>query len=131
MGPVAHTTPLIAALEQLGPHDHLCSIYESQQEHFAVAIPFIRIGLDRGEKCIYIVDDGTEDIVREAMYVEGIDVERAVASNALALTSKDQVYLKHASFNLDWMFTFWKEATALAMSEGFSALRPPAKQNGF
>ena len=34
------STPLIAALEQLGPHDHLCSIYESQQEHFAVAISF-------------------------------------------------------------------------------------------
>ena len=53
MNPAAQTTPLIAALERLGPHDHLCSIYESPQEHYAVAIPFIRIGLDRGEKCIY------------------------------------------------------------------------------
>ena len=33
----AQSTPLIAALEQLSPHDHLCSIYESQQEHLAVA----------------------------------------------------------------------------------------------
>ena len=56
MTPATQSSPLIAALEQLGPQDHL-SIYETQQEHFAVVIPFIRIGLERGEKCIYIADD--------------------------------------------------------------------------
>ncbi len=37
MIPPAQSIPLIAVREQLGPHDHLCSIYESQQEHLAVA----------------------------------------------------------------------------------------------
>jgi PAS domain S-box-containing protein len=119
----AQRTPLIAALEHLGPRDHFCSIYESPQEHYAVAIPFIRIGLDRGEKCIYIADDGTIGDVRQAMQSEGIDVDRAIASKALVLATKDQAYLEHGSFHPDWMFTFWKEATQLAMSEGFSALR--------
>jgi len=123
MSLTAQTTPLIAALEQLGPHDHLCSIYESPQEHYAVAIPFIQIGLDRGEKCIYIADDGTVGDVRQAMESEGIDVERAIASKALVLATKEQAYLKHGSFHPDWMFTFWKEATQLAMSDGFSAVR--------
>jgi PAS domain S-box-containing protein len=119
----AQTTPLIAALEQLGPHDHFCSIYESPQEHYAVAIPYIRIGLDRGEKCIYISDDGTVSDVRKAMQSEGIDVDRSIASKALVLATKEQAYLEHGSFHPDWMFTFWKEATQLAMSEGFSAVR--------
>jgi PAS domain S-box-containing protein len=121
--PEAQSTPLITALEQLGPHDHLCSIYENQEEQFSVAIPFIRIGLDRGEKCVYVADDGTEDVVCEAMHAEGIDVERAVASRALVLTTKKQTYLKRGCFNPDWMFTFWKEATVSAISEGFPALR--------
>jgi transcriptional regulator with GAF, ATPase, and Fis domain len=121
--PEAQATPLITALEQIGPHDYLCSIYENQEEQFSVAIPFIHIGLDRGEKCIYIADDGTADIVREAMHAEGIDVERAIASKALVLTTKEQTYLKRGCFNPDWMFTFWKEATVSAMSEGFPALR--------
>jgi hypothetical protein len=43
----APTTLLITALEQLSPRDHLCSIDEHQQEHFTVAIPFMRITLDR------------------------------------------------------------------------------------
>jgi PAS domain S-box-containing protein len=123
MNLAAQTTPLIAALEQLGPHDHFCSIYESPQEHYAVAIPFIRIGLDRGEKCIYIADDGMVGDVRQAMQSEGIDVDRAIASKALVLATKEQAYLEHGSFHPDWMFTFWKEATQLATSEGFSALR--------
>jgi signal transduction histidine kinase len=123
MSPAAQTTPLISALEQLGPHDHFCSIYESPEEHYAVAIPFIRIGLDRGEKCIYIADDGTVDDVRQAMQSEGIDVDRATASKALVLATKEQAYLEHGSFHPDWMYTFWKEATQLALSEGFSALR--------
>jgi PAS domain S-box-containing protein len=119
----AQRTPLIAALEQLGPHDHFCSIYESPQEHYAVAVPFIRIGLDRGEKCIYIADDCTLGDVREAMQSEGIDVDRAISSKALVLVTKEQAYLEHGSFHPDWMSTFWKEATQLAMSEGFSAVR--------
>jgi PAS domain S-box-containing protein len=123
MNLAAQKIPLIAALEQLGPHDHFCSIYESPQEHYAVAIPFIQIGLDRGEKCIYIADDGTVGDVRQAMQSEGIDVDRATASKALVLATKEQAYQEHGSFHPDWMFTFWKEATQLAMSEGFSALR--------
>src|SRR3979409_1072106 len=97
-------TSLLTALEQLAPHDHLCSVYESPEEHFAVAIPFIRIGLDRGEKCIYIADDGTEPDVRDALYAEGIDVERAIAIGSLVLERKEAAYLKNGSFDPDWMF---------------------------
>src|SRR5207253_724554 len=123
MNLAAQRTPLITALEQLGPHDHFCSIYENREEHYGVAIAFMQIGLDRGEKCIYIADDGMVGDVRQAMQSEGIDVERATASKALVLATKEQAYLRHGSFNPDWMFTFWEEATQSAMSEGFSALR--------
>ena len=34
MNLAAQRTPLIAALEQLGPHDHFCSIYENREEHY-------------------------------------------------------------------------------------------------
>ena len=116
-------TPLQTALEQLTPGDHLCSIYDSADEHFAVAIPFIRHGLARGEKCIYIADDGTEALVREAMNAAGIDVERALATDSLILGNKEGAYLRHGSFNPEWMFTFWADATAEATSQGFTALR--------
>jgi signal transduction histidine kinase len=123
MNLASEKTPLIESLEQLGPHDHFCSIYENPEEHYAVAIPFMRMGLDRGEKCIYIADDGTLGDVREAMESTGINVDGATESNALVLATKEQAYLKRGSFDPDWMFSFWKEATDSAMSEGFFALR--------
>ena len=123
MNLAAQATPLIAALERLGPHDHLCSIYESPEDHYAVAIPFIRIGLDRGENAFT-----SPMMARLAMFAKPwspkeLTSTARVASKALVLATKEQAYLEHGSFDPDWMFTFWKEATQLAISEGFSALR--------
>ena len=118
-----YDTPLLTALEQIGPHDHHALIYENPEDHFAVAIPFIRIGLERGEKCIYIADDGKERAVRHAMQAQGIDVERAIATDSLVLETKDGAFLKHGSFDPERMPTFWKHVAAEAMQQGFSALR--------
>src|SRR6202051_2427828 len=115
-----YDTPLLTALERLGPHDHQSLIYESPEDRFAVAVPFIGIGLDRGEKCIYIADEGTEGVVREAMVAEGIDVDRAIATRSLVLATKEAAYLKGGSFDPDWIFTFWTDATTEATRQGFS-----------
>jgi chemotaxis family two-component system sensor kinase Cph1 len=88
-----------------------------------VAIPFIQIGLERGEKCIYIADDGTEAAVRDAMSAQGIDVEQAIATDSLVLETKDGAFLKQGSFDPERMPTFWKDVTAEAVQQGFSALR--------
>ncbi len=120
---ITYDTPLQTALEQMAPHDHLSFIYESSEDHYAVPIPFIRTGLDRGEKCIYIADDGTEAAVRDAMHAQGIDVERAIATDSLVLETKDGAFLKNGAFDAERMPTFWREATAEAMKQGFSALR--------
>jgi len=120
---ITYDTPLLTALEEVAPHDHLSLVYESTDDHYSVAIPFIQIGLDRGEKCIYIADDGSEAVVRDAMHARNIDVERAVATGGLVLETKEGAFLKHGSFDAEWMPTFWKEATAQAMQQGFSALR--------
>ena len=118
-----YDTPLLTALKQLGPHDHQSLIYESPEDRLAVAIPFIRIGLDRGEKCIYIADDGVEARVRGAMRAQGIDVERAVATKSLVFATKEDAFLKYGAFDPERMPTFWADATAEAADQGFSALR--------
>ncbi|HET7785276.1 MAG TPA: MEDS domain-containing protein [Myxococcales bacterium] len=120
---ITYDTPLLTALEKMAPHDHLSLVYESTDEHYGVAIPFIRIGLDHGEKCVYIADAGTEAAVRDAMQARNIDVERATATGQLVLETMEDAFLHRGRFDADWMPTFWKEATALALQEGFSALR--------
>jgi transcriptional regulator with PAS, ATPase and Fis domain len=123
MNPRPQVTPLRAALEQLVSHDHLCSIYETQQDRLAVAISFIQLGLSRGEKCVYIAGEGKLRDTRAALQARGIDVDHAVASKSLVWATKEQAYLEHGSRELDWMLSFWKAAAESAISEGFSALR--------
>jgi signal transduction histidine kinase len=118
-----YDTPLRTALERLGPHDHQSLIFEGPEDRFGVAIPFIRIGLDRGEKCIYIADDGNKAAVRDAMHAQGIDVERAVATNRLVLATQHDAFLRYGAFDADRMPTFWADAVAEAERQGFSALR--------
>ncbi len=114
---------LVRAIGRLGVHDHLCLIYETQEEQFSAVIPFIKIGLERGEKCIYVVDDNTAAMVINAMRGAGMDVDTAVESGKLAIISKQEAYLKQGYFDPDWMIGFLKRATDEAKAAGFAALR--------
>ena len=118
-----YDTPLMTALEQIGPHAHHSLIYDSQEDHLSVVVPFVRLGLERGEKCIYIADDGNEEKVREALNANGVDVERAVANGSLVLETIDGAFLRQGYFDPDAMPAFWRETTANALRQGFSALR--------
>ncbi len=44
------------SLERLRPGDHACLIHRSRREQFAAVVPFVAIGLDRGERCLCITD---------------------------------------------------------------------------
>ncbi|MBI5216874.1 MAG: MEDS domain-containing protein [Ignavibacteriae bacterium] len=120
---VNSSSGLVEAIQHLDVHDHLCLIYETQEEQFNAIIPFIQTGLERNEKCIYIADDNTADIVLQAMKNHGIDVPVATASGQLLVANKQAAYLKHGFFDPDWMIQFLKESTTLALQEGYSALR--------
>ncbi|MFH1008939.1 MAG: MEDS domain-containing protein [Candidatus Latescibacterota bacterium] len=117
----AEKSSLVKAVEQLKVHDHLCLIYESLDEQLAAAIPFIRIGLERGEQCIYIADDNTVSAISEAMRAEGIAVDPK--SDALKIITKRDAYLKQGYFDPDSMIRFLKEAVDAAKKAGFTALR--------
>jgi len=114
---------LLASLEKLAVHDHLCLIYETREEQFAAAIPFMRIGLERGDKCIYFNDENSSDQVLEAMRSEGIDVDLYIESGNLAVVTKKDTYLKEGYFDPDLMITFLKESVRAAKTAGFTALR--------
>jgi two-component sensor histidine kinase len=109
--------------EALGVHDHLCLIYETQKEQFSAILPFIRTGLMRGDKCVYIADDNTASQVMEAMISDGIDVDKMQQKGSLVILNKQDAYLKQGSFDPDWMIDFLKDATDSATKDGFSALR--------
>lgn len=106
-----------------GNHDHLALIYDNQDEQLDIIVPYLRMGLERGEKSVFIVDDTNPGTVMAAMERYGIDVEAAMDSGALAIITKHDAYLKNGDFDPDWMIDFLAEAVENAREKGFSALR--------
>jgi signal transduction histidine kinase len=114
---------LIEAINNLQPHDHLCLIYETQDEQFEAAIPYIHEGLKQGEKCIYIADENTVESVQTEMNKTGIDVDFYQKSGALSIVTSQESYVKGGSFDPDRMIQFLENLTKQAKEEGYSALR--------
>lgn len=115
--------PLLAAIEKLQPHDHLCLLFTTREEEFSAVIPFLRLGLERGERCVYIVDENTAGEVLRALTDDGADTAAAVASGALIVISKRESYLKNGYFDPDLMIRFLEESAREAKSQGCAALR--------
>src|SRR6185295_12674906 len=76
-----------AAIEQLGPADHVCTLYDQRDEELAIAVSYIRAGLDRGELCVCVVDDGGESILN-ALASEGVDIDAERRKGQLAIVEK-------------------------------------------
>jgi PAS domain S-box-containing protein len=108
---------------RLGLHEHLCLIYDSREEQFAVALPYLRAGLESGERCFYIADENTTADVLDGLRAGGTDVDRYLRSGALTVASKIDLSPEEAPFDPDRMFGFWVEAIRRAEADGFSGLR--------
>jgi signal transduction histidine kinase len=76
-----------AAIEQLDPADHVCTLYDERDEEVAIAVAYIRAGLDRGERCVCVVDDGGESIL-EALASEGVDIDAEMRKGRLEIFEK-------------------------------------------
>ena len=114
---------LLDVLVQIGLHDHICLIYESQEEQLAMPVPSIRMGLERGEKCIFIAPENTLRDVNEALHAIGIDVDEAMNSGRLAVASQEDTYLRNGHFEPDRMIRFLADSLEPAIASGFSGLR--------
>jgi signal transduction histidine kinase len=87
MDPVNRFERVRAAIEQIGPADHVCTLYEQRDEEVAIAVSYIRAGLNRGELCVCVVDDGGESI-RDALASAGVDIDSEMREGRLAFFEK-------------------------------------------
>ncbi|HYX66822.1 MAG TPA: MEDS domain-containing protein [Burkholderiales bacterium] len=115
--------PLASALQRVGSHDHLCSIHGTDAERIALAVHFLRIGLARGEKCVYVDDDGGGKAIASALAADGANVERFLARGALAFTTRDGAQLGSSRFAPEQTLAFWQREAAAAKRHGYCGVR--------
>ena len=103
--------------------DHLCCIYETDAERKAAVVPYLRLGLERGEKILYIVDARTAQAVLRDLRDDGVDVEACLARGQLAILTRDDTYVRDGAFDPTAMLETLRETTEQAVAEGYPALR--------
>lgn len=106
----------------MGLHEHLCLLYDTKEEQFAAALPFLRAGLERREKCLYIADENRAAAVLDALRKIGTDVDHSLRSGALIIAGKQETYLKHGRFDPDLWIRFLSQATDKEGAGKFSGL---------
>ena len=110
-------------LRKLEPGNHLCCIYETDDEHRALLTPYIRGGLEHHQKVVYIVDNHRAETVLEYLRNDGIDPQPALDAGQLAIVTRRETYLRDGTFDPDRMIVFLRETMEQALRDGYSALR--------
>ena len=107
---------------EVRPGDHIVFIYEDTAELTSFAVPFIRDGLARGERCVYIAGDLEPIEVTEALAAGGVDVTRAMERAALAVVSA-QEFFALPPFDAARVVGLARRRATEAIARGFTGLR--------
>src|SRR3712207_2163635 len=92
-------------LHEIGPGDHVCLVYEDATEQVATLVPYVKLGLERRERCLYVADDEAIGEVTRYLQNAGVDVGEETARGALHLLTKREAYLRFGYFNPDEVVT--------------------------
>lgn len=100
----------------IGRGDHACVVCESREERWAAVEAFLRAGLDRGERMLYVARGGGEQEARERLGELG---ERALIVVPAPLAMG---YANGGGFDPVERDVAWRELVQAAIGDGFSGL---------
>jgi PAS domain S-box-containing protein len=103
--------------------DHFCFLYETDEEHQALLTPFLRQGLERDEKVLYILDAHTAEAILGYLRDDGLEVESYLTSGQLRILTPDETYLQGGIFDPYRMIALLQTEMEHALAEGYRALR--------
>ncbi len=99
------------------PGDHICALYDGGQARDELVLSFLRSGLDSGDKCICILDEGDHQVV-----LSQFDDHRSAHSTGLAaqldLLTPWETYLRSSQFSSVEMLNFWSDSINSALGDG-------------
>lgn len=97
---------------------HYALIYETDDELFRTAVPFVCEGLEQGERCMYVVDDRADrERFVEKLLERDVDVENALESGALTFHTIEEAYLGESTFDPDEMVSFYADILEETLQE--------------
>ncbi|MDR3577569.1 MAG: PAS domain S-box protein [Anaerolineaceae bacterium] len=108
---------------KLIPGDHLCCFYKTEQEQNSLLYNFLRLGLENGQKVLYISNGMTNEQVFQYLAETGLDPEPYAAKGQLIICAFTEFYYSNGRFDPDLALANIQAEIVHAADEGFSVLR--------
>lgn len=119
-----------SVLLDLAPHQHCCYLYDSPRDRLVTLCRFLRAGLLRGEKCLYVGEERAIDAIRRALASADVRVAQAQSSGAIEFRAASKTYLPRGVFEAGKTLAMWRLAAGRAISDGFAGLRVVSEATG-
>lgn len=102
---------------------HVCAFFDSADEERRVMAPFIREGLDRGEKAFHIVDPAEKPHYCGWLDAAGVPATDAATKGQFELRTWNEAYLRNGRFDQDAMLALIQEVLEAGPTQGFPLTR--------
>jgi hypothetical protein len=107
----------------LGAHRHACAFFNSADEEDALLLPFLRDGLDQGDRGFCIIDPKARSEYIGRLRAAGIDAPPLEENGHLELRGWDDAYLRGGHFSQDAMLALIQEVLNTGRERGFPLTR--------
>ena len=115
--------PIPFAGSMLHDYRHVCAFFGSSQEEYATLLPFVRDGIERGERAYHILPARHRAEHLEHLRSAGIDVIAAQRRRQLDVVAPEDTYLRAGRFNKDAMLALIQDVLETGATLGFPLTR--------
>jgi MEDS: MEthanogen/methylotroph, DcmR Sensory domain len=117
------TSPIPLAGSYLSEVRHVCAFFNNDDEEYRVLLPFIKDGLERGDKAVHVVNPDQRAKHLRLLASAGIDVQAAEQRRQFELRSNSETYLKDGHFDQDRMLAIFESLASGNANGGFPVSR--------
>ena len=117
---------LVDQLRRLAPRDHAALVFDSAGEAAEAVAAFLRVGFERGERCVHLADAESATGILPHLRAAGVDAGEALASGRLALVTDRDGFLRPGSLRPAEVEPLLAEKAEQSVREGGGALRVSA-----
>jgi len=109
--------------EHLDEGMHICAFFRTSAERYRVLMPFIREGMDQGDRAFHIVNPSLRSEHAQRIAEAGIDAARAEVEGQLEVIGWDEAYLRAGSFDRSAMLSLLPVLLNDGRARGFPITR--------
>lgn len=118
------TQPIMSLAESLlGPHNHICVFYSSQDQEYQMLLPFIKEGFEKGDKTFHIIDEKNRPEHLRRLQEAGIEVTGAEHDGRVEVRGWACAHLRPGWFDQHTMLALAEEVLNTAKRQGFPYTR--------